>query len=552
MTRISLITLLFVLSSCSIGAKELPTMGWSSWNTYRVNISDSLIMRQATAMVEKGLKAVGYTYINTDDGFFGGRNPKTGALLIHPTRFPNGLKPVVDHIHSLGLKAGIYSDAGCNTCGNYYDNDTLATGVGLYRHEPQDAELFFKELGYDFIKIDDCGFRSGKNHERRGLDTEERYRTIYDAIRDVHPTQPVRINICRKGYSGIWAYDVATSWRISSDIRPRWSSVRNIIDLNLYLSPYARRGCYNDMDMLEVGRGMSKEEDRTHFAMWCIMASPLLIGCDMTKINDTTLDLLTNKELIAINQDPLGIQAEVLSRSWLDSTVVLVKDLLTRNGTTRAVAFYNYSDTPRRIGVGFKELLLDGYISGYDVFSRQEFNNKSLSSDYDDIELHRDGMSTMVPPHGVRIYRMTGEHRIEQIRYEAETAFLSAFQQLYSPTLVGSAFYKYDPESSGGMKVTNLGMRAKNDIKWENVHSSDGGHYELTIRSMADTEMQFYVSVNDSASIKVHVHPGTGDHSVTIPLAKGQNTVRLFNDIGKMPDIDYIEIRPCVAVNSFK
>ena len=123
-------------------AIQLPTMGWSSWNTYRVHISDSLIMSQADAMVATGLKDAGYNHINIDDGYFGGRDAATGRLLIHPTRFPGGMKPVVDHIHALGLKAGIYSDAGTNTCGNYYDRDTIARGVGFYGHDQQDADFF--------------------------------------------------------------------------------------------------------------------------------------------------------------------------------------------------------------------------------------------------------------------------------------------------------------------------------------------------------------------------------------------------------------------------
>lgn len=149
--------LLFFLYSSFISAIELPTMGWSSWNTYRINISDSLIMRQADAIVSQGLHDVGYTYINIDDGFFGGRYPQTGRLLIHPTRFPRGLQPVVSHIHSLGLKAGIYSDAGANTCGNWYDKDSIAQGVGLYGHDRQDCDMFFRELGFDFIKIELSG-----------------------------------------------------------------------------------------------------------------------------------------------------------------------------------------------------------------------------------------------------------------------------------------------------------------------------------------------------------------------------------------------------------
>lgn len=527
---------------------ETPLMGWSSWNTYRVNISDSLIMRQADAMVEKGLKQAGYEYVNTDDGFFGGRDAATGRLLVHPTRFPRGLKPVVDHIHALGLKAGIYSDAGSNTCGNYYDNDTIAVGVGLYRHEQQDAEMFFKELGYDFIKIDDCGFRSGKNHERRGMDTEERYRAIHQAIESVRPEQPVRVNVCRKGYPGKWVYDVATSWRISNDIRPRWSSVRNIINLNLYLAPYARLGCYNDMDMLEVGRGMSREEDRTHFGMWCIMASPLLIGCDMTKLEGPTLELLSNKELIAINQDPLGLQAEVVCRSWADSTVVLVKDLLERNGTTRAVAFYNYSNRPQEMAIGLRELLLDGKVSALDVFSGMQSDNggnsKQKKSENGMAVFSGGEIRTAVPAHGVRIYRLVAERRLEQTRYEAETAFLSAFQQLYNPIAVGTAFYERDSLCSGGMKVVNLGQRAKNDIVWENVYSRDGGSYELTVRCLSDKAQQLYVSVNDGASKRLDIEAGTTDAKIQIVLKPGQNTVRLFNDTQRMPDIDYMDIGP--------
>ena len=136
---------------------EGPTMGWSSWNTYGVNINENLIRQQAAAMVSKGLRACGYLYINIDDGYFGGRDSETGHLLIHPTRFPNGLKGVVDYIHARKLKAGIYSDAGRNTCGSMFSGDPIGKGVGLYQHDQMDADFFFKELGFDFIKVDFCG-----------------------------------------------------------------------------------------------------------------------------------------------------------------------------------------------------------------------------------------------------------------------------------------------------------------------------------------------------------------------------------------------------------
>ena len=164
------LTLLFTfcLSALTVAADETPIMGWSSWNTYRVNISENIIKLQARTMHEKGLDKAGYRYINIDDGYFGGRDAN-GNLKIHPERFPNGLKPVVDYIHSFGFKAGIYSDAGRNTCGSYWDQDKAGIGVGLYGHDQQDADYFFKETGFDFIKVDFCGGDAGQNSERLSL-----------------------------------------------------------------------------------------------------------------------------------------------------------------------------------------------------------------------------------------------------------------------------------------------------------------------------------------------------------------------------------------------
>ena len=171
-------------------------MGWSSWNTFGLNISEAIIKGQANAMVSKGLKDVGFDHINIDDGYFGGRDNTTGQLLIHPTRFPKGLKGVVDHIHEKGLKAGIYSDAGYNTCGSYHGGDKTGIGVGLYKHDQQDADFFFKELGFDFIKVDFCGGDPIHNSDQLKLDEEARYKSIATAIKNTGRTD-VRMNICR-------------------------------------------------------------------------------------------------------------------------------------------------------------------------------------------------------------------------------------------------------------------------------------------------------------------------------------------------------------------
>ncbi|MBR6974363.1 MAG: glycoside hydrolase family 27 protein, partial [Bacteroidaceae bacterium] len=204
-------------------AQDKPTMGWSSWNTFALNISEEIIKGQATAMRTQGFYKVGYNHINIDDGYFGGRDPETGKLLIHPTRFPNGLKPVVDYIHTLKMKAGIYSDGGKNTCGNYHGGDKIAEGVGFYGHDQQDADLFFKELNFDFIKVDFCGGVGYHNSENLYLDEQERYTAIAKAIANTGRTD-VRMNVCRWDYPGNWVHDVAASWRTTGDINASWGS----------------------------------------------------------------------------------------------------------------------------------------------------------------------------------------------------------------------------------------------------------------------------------------------------------------------------------------
>ena len=285
-------------------------------------------------------------------GILGGRDA-SGELITHPVRFPNGLKQTVDHIHALGFKAGIYSDAGRNTCGSFWDKDSLGINVGFYGHDRQDADYFFKEIGFDFIKIDFCGGDAKQNFDQLGLDEQERYTAIHNAILATG-RKDVRMNVCRWNFPGTWVHDVAFSWRISQDINPSWESVKNIIRQNLYLSAYASEGKYNDMDMLEIGRGMSEEEDKTHFGMWCIMSSPLLIGCDLTTISEKALRLLKNEELIALNQDVLGL-CKLMSLSKLDGVYILTKDLEEVNGNTCAVAVYNSTDEERTIHLDFAD-----------------------------------------------------------------------------------------------------------------------------------------------------------------------------------------------------
>lgn len=529
---------IFLLSAISADAQtiqpvEPPIMGWSSWNTYRININESLIKRQAEAMVSLGLKDVGYRYINIDDGFFGYRNEK-GILQTHPKRFPNGVKCVADHIHRLGLKAGIYSDAGANTCGSLWDADPNGIGVGLYGHEKQDADLYFNQWGFDFIKIDYCG--AGQQLD---LDERERYTAISKAIREVCP-RDISVNICRWAFPGTWARGLARSWRISGDISPHWSSVKSIIRKNLYLFAYARNGHYNDMDMLEIGRGLTQTEEEVHFGMWCLMSSPLLIGCDLTVIPDASLKLLKNEELIALNQDPLGLQAYVVQHEG--KGYVLVKDIEQLRGNVRAAALYNPSDSTCAFHVPLDLLELDGKVKVRDLVKQKD--EKAI----------REYLSYTLPPHSVKILRLEAEQRLEPTRYEAEWAYLPLYNDLGKQKRIISP--QPFEGASGRMIVTHIGGSKDNYMEWSNVHSDKGGSYTLTIaylppeagkREVNDRLIEVEVNGHVYAPIKkLAKNRSEGICTVSLPvrLEPGRNTIRLGSAYTWTPDIDCITLEP--------
>ena len=520
--KISTIALLFLSVTVS-GKIKLPTMGWSSWNTYGINICDSLVRVQADAMVEKGLSKLGYDHINIDDGYFGGRD-KSGKLITHPVRFPRPMRSLVDYIHSKGLKAGIYSDAGSNTCGSVWSGDSLGKGVGMYAHYEQDARLFFNEWNFDFIKIDYCGGQTQK------LEEEATYKEIASAIKKV-TKKDIDINICRWAYPGTWVSSAGFSWRTTNDINASWGSVKNIIHKNLYLSAYTGGGHYSDLDMLEVGRGMSQEEDRTHFGIWCMMSSPLLIGCDLSTISNEALRLISNPELIAVNQDRLGLQAQVVKK--YGETYVLAKDVYTLNGRSRAVALYNSSNTGQSIGVDFaKDLCLEGKVKVRNLI--EQTAEGSFSTDF----------KVNVPSHATRIYLMEGEKRTDQTKYEAETAWLKKYQDLRNDTLC--ARYDSSPFASGEMVVSYLGNSSDNYMEWRNMNVSKAGKYKLTIAYSCDSPRNLSVSINGKERILESLPAGKPAEilttTISVSLKKGENIIRLGNARAYAPDIDYIEI----------
>ena len=390
-------------------------------------------------------------------------------------------------------------------------------GSGLYGHEQQDMDLYLKEWNYDFIKIDYCGGRE------LGLDEEKRYSTICQAIANTGRTD-VSINICRWAFPGTWAKRLARSWRISPDIRPRWNSVKGIIEKNLYHSAYATDGHYNDMDMLEIGRGLKPNEEEVHFGMWCIMSSPLLIGCDMNTIPDFSLKLLKNKELIALNQDVLGLQAHVVQHE--NESYVLVKDIERKRGLTRAVALYNPSDQPCDFIVPFETLELGGNVKVRDLIKQKDLGKM------------KEEIRQTVQPHSVMICKMEAEKRLEPVSYEAEWAYLPCYDDLGKKSK--PIVYVPASDCSGRMKISRLGGREENFAEWSEVYSEKGGNYEMTIFYSCDKNRKLEVSVNGTKTVLKDLNSNNEVKSVTIPvsLKQGYNTVRMGNDFGWAPDID--------------
>ncbi len=278
-----------------------PPMGWNSWNRFACDVNEQVIRDAAEAMATNGMKDAGYQYINIDDCWQGERDAE-GFIQADAKKFPSGIKALADYVHSKGLKLGIYSDAGDKTCGGR---------PGSRGHEYQDA-LTYARWGIDYLKYDWCNVE--------GLKAEGAYSTMRDAIHAAG--RPIVFSLCEWGQNKpwLWAKDVGYLWRTTGDItacfdcelkHDTWSQwgVLQIIDMQKGLREYAGPGHWNDPDMLEVGNGMSANEDRAHFSMWCMLAAPLISGNDLSHMPPAVSQILINKDVIAVDQDALGVEA---------------------------------------------------------------------------------------------------------------------------------------------------------------------------------------------------------------------------------------------------
>ena len=373
---------LFAQSPISSNLALTPPMGWNTWNKFACNVSETLIKQAADAMVKSGMKDAGYQYIVIDD-CWQVRRDSLGDIVADPQRFPGGIKAVADYVHSLGLKFGIYSDAGLKTC---------AGRPGGLGHEYQDA-LKYAEWGVDYLKYDWCNTTT--------QDTKASYANMRAAL-DASG-RPIVLSICEWGnhQPWLWGKEVGGNlWRSTGDIQDRWEGkkewnpgnccsygVVDIADAEADLYSYAGPGHWNDPDMLEVGNGgMTDTEYRSHFSLWAILAAPLMAGNDLGNMRPEIRDILTNKEVIAIDQDPLGRQGR---RVWKDGDrEVWSKEL--KDGS-RAVILFNRGSAEQNVTANWEAI-------GYPA---------SLSAAVRDLWQHQDlgkftgKFSATVPSHGV-------------------------------------------------------------------------------------------------------------------------------------------------------
>jgi alpha-galactosidase len=318
------------------GLALTPPMGWNSWNHFACDVNEELIRETAEAMANNGMKAAGYMYVNIDDCWHGQRD---SLGFIHPDaeRFPSGMKALADYVHALDLKLGIYSDAGWKTCGGR---------PGSRGYEYQDAMQYAK-WGIDYLKYDWCNTEA--------LNAKGAYLTMRDALHAAG--HPIVFSLCEWGNNNPWEWGASIGhlWRTTGDIAAifdgevnhgSWSSwgVLQIIDMRKDIRQYAGPDHWNDPDMMEVGNGMRVNEDRAHFSMWCMLAAPLIAGNDIRIMRPETLEILTNREVIAVDQDSLGVQG--FKVTVIDSVDIWAKPL---THDELAICFLNRAKHARKI-----------------------------------------------------------------------------------------------------------------------------------------------------------------------------------------------------------
>ncbi|HLH33550.1 MAG TPA: glycoside hydrolase family 27 protein [Alloacidobacterium sp.] len=363
-----------------------PPMGWNSWNHFAEKVTDADVRAAADALVSSGMRDAGYIYVNIDDTWQGKRDANG---VIHPNeKFPD-MKALADYVHSKGLKLGIYSSPGPQTCARY---------EGSYGHEEQDAKTY-AEWGIDYLKYDLCSFiqimkqEAGDEHSEKAFEIQKAaYEKMHKAL--LATGRPIVFSLCQYGWNDVWKWGPEVGgnlWRTTGDISDHYSRMEEIGFSQAGLSKYAAPGHWNDPDMLEVGNGgMTNDEYRQHMTLWVILAAPLLAGNDLSKMSPETLAILTNKEVIAVDQDKLGKQGD---RVWAEGPKEIWAKPL--SGGEKAVALFNRAPDPKSITLKLSDV---GF--GANAKLRDLWTGKSVTAT-------NGSYTVQIPKHGAVLLRIS-------------------------------------------------------------------------------------------------------------------------------------------------
>ena len=512
-----------------------PPMGWNSWNCFKRYISESQIKEIADLMASKGLRDAGYEYLVIDDGWAIGRR-KNGEVYADSVKFPNGIKKLAEYVHSKGLKFGIYTGPGKTTCAGY---------VGSLGYEQQDVNTY-AQWGVDFIKLDWC---SGGDDERENI--AARWRKVLDKV---NRPMVLSINFGQEAYN--WASNYANMWRTTTDISPCWDlpitetgglpcSVLGVVDQQPGLEQFQTPGAWNDPDMMQVGNGsLTESENRSHLSLWAVLGAPMMMGNDLRKMTPEITELLTNREVIAINQDKLGFQGRKISDSGEDirkttntyGQEVWVKKL--QSTGEYAVVLLNRSDFKTYMKVNWKDLGIDEQ----NVIVRDLWKHQDMGA-YDHF------YAGHIPPHDVMMLRVKGKQQgtLQPLFQELKDSIaVEAEQGLLARAIKGSA---YGGKYKGSGYVEFLSSTSRERYIRLVVNMPADGTYSVGLRyaNGEKHEMKMMIYTGDKMT-DLNCRPtksfGDWDYAFTkVELTKGLNVIKIISDQVRCPLIDQLIVK---------
>ncbi|MGW1029016.1 ricin-type beta-trefoil lectin domain protein [Streptomyces sp. NPDC002577] len=515
-------------------------MGWASWNSFAAKIDYNVIKGQTDALVAAGMPAAGYQYVNIDEGWWQGTRDSAGNITVDTSEWPGGMKAIADYIHSKGLKAGIYTDAGKDGCGYYYPTGRpAAAGTGSEGHYDQDM-LQFSQWGFDYVKVDWCG------GDKEGLDPKTTYQAISDAVTKASATtgRPMTFSMCDWGKQNPWNWGagMASLWRTNDDIivfgnTPSWTNLLANFDRNVHPSGQ-HTGYYNDPDMLMVGMsGFTAAQNRTHMNLWAISGAPLLAGNNLSTMSTETANILKNSEVIAVDQDSRGLQGVKVAE---DTSGLQVYSKVLSGTGKRAVLLLNRTSSTQNMTVRWSDLgLTNANATVRNLWTQSD--QGSFGTSY----------TTSVPAKDSVLLTVTGATEAASTTYEAEDA---------ANTKGGSAANATCSGCSGGTKVGNVGNGAANTLRFNNVAATETGTkvIDIAYTNGSNATRTAVLRVNGQNPTTV-AFPKTaswttpGTVSVEVSLGKGStNTLTFSNATAWAPDFDAIEVRSLPGTNAIQ